>query len=123
MNKTLKSSLTTGLLMMSMNGATTASTILQPVAASTNMGEYFQSSPGDGGKPFAFSANHVIDQSGLGKKYTSMVDNFENYMASKPSAYHDLGRSSWSSEGIRSGNFDFSLGRSHSVNSFVIWNA
>jgi hypothetical protein len=84
--------------------------ILQPNAASTNMGELYP-------------ASQAIDQSGLTPGYTSLVDDFDVYIASNPTAHHGYGDNVWGAPyGIRSGLFDFDLGGNYVINAIVIWN-
>lgn len=89
-----------------------AGLILQPTAASTNMGSFT-------GQPI-----RTIDQSGLSTGYTSLVTDFDAYFASNPT--HNIGFSppnGWgSSVTVTSGNFDFDLGGTYTIESFALWN-
>jgi hypothetical protein len=97
-----------------------ASVTLQPVSASTDMGEYARV---DAAGTVVFSASHVIDQSELSPQYTSSVSDFDGYLASNPIAYHGLGSASWGSfEGVRSGTFDLNLGGDYTVSAMALWN-
>jgi hypothetical protein len=90
---------------------TLGAVVLQPTAASTGMGELFP-------------ASHTRDQSGLSIGYTSGVTDFDTYITSGPTAFHDFGDSVWSPpSGVRSGNFDFALGGTYLVSAMAFWNA
>jgi hypothetical protein len=98
-----------------------ASVTLQPVAASTNMGEYVGSDPP--GTPLVFSASHVIDQSDLYIPYVSGVTGFDSYLALHPTAAPAMGHASWlASAGVQSGNFDLDLGGTYTVSAMALWN-
>jgi hypothetical protein len=85
--------------------------ILQPAAASTNMGSF----------PFAGGPDSTINQSGLSVGYTSLVTNFETYIASNPT--HDSAPlNDWESTISPTGNFDFNLGGTFTIESFAFWN-
>ncbi len=84
--------------------------ILQPMNASTDMGEYY---------PLA----NTINQSGLSLGYTSLVDDYDNYLATDPYADHGVGSNIWgASEGIRSGHIIFELGGDYYIESMALWN-
>jgi hypothetical protein len=110
-----------------LDGEALAAVTLQPVSASTNMGEYVLY---DARGATVFSASHVIDQAGRSTPspgwdlyYTSNVTDFDSYVASQPTAYHYGGYSAWaSSEGVRSGNFDLDLGGNYIVSAMALWN-
>ena len=76
-----------GLVLVSLAGLTLAAMpaahagpILQPASASTNMGSDGSSSP-----------NNTRNQSGLSVPYTSLVTDFDAYIASNPTHNSDLG--------------------------------
>lgn len=97
-----------------------ASVTLQPIGASTNMGEYIGS---DVNGTLVFSASHVIDQSDLYPTYISNVSDFDSYLALNPAAEHGFGNAIWgASAGVQSGNFDLDLGGSYTVNAMALWN-
>jgi hypothetical protein len=86
--------------------------ILQPAAASTNMGT-FRGSP-----------DNTRNQSGLSAGYTSLVTDFDAYIASNPThnTVSEAGASnSWLSPSA-TGNFDFALGGTFTIQSFAFWN-
>lgn len=93
--------------------AAQASVMLQPVGASTSMG----SSAGNPG--------NTINQSGLSVGYTSLVTDFDAYIASNPThnGFSDPNTTAWISL-IRSptGNFDFDLGGTFTIEAFALWN-
>ena len=96
--------------------AARAGVILQPASASTNMG-----SAGGG-----ISPSNTRNQSGLSAGYTSQVTDFDAYIAGNPT--HDItignGSTVWASAtGTTTGNFDFALGGTFTVESFALWNA
>lgn len=90
-----------------------ASVVLQPVGASTSMGS-------SGGNP-----GNTINQSGLSVGYISLVTDFDAYIASNPTHNGDNSPSTtnWTSL-IRSptGNFDFDLGGTFTIEAFALWN-
>lgn len=101
----------------------TASVTLQPVSASTNMGELVLRDA-DGSIVVFAAASHVIDQSALTPRYTSKVSDFDSYINSHPTANHGFGAAAWGSPaGVRSGTFDLNLGGDYKVNSMALWNA
>ncbi|MCO6042533.1 hypothetical protein NG895_01300 [Aeoliella sp. ICT_H6.2] len=89
-----------------------ASIVLQPVGASTDMG-----TDSNG----AFSTTNVIDQSGLSTSYTSLVTDFDAYIASNPTHDSAPSRNTWESVNP-TGNFDFDLGGTYTISSFALWN-
>jgi hypothetical protein len=86
-----------------------ADTILQPASASTDMGS-FNSSP-----------DNVRNQSGLSAPYVSGVTDFAAYLASKPT--HDSSNigNIWVSGAGTTGNFDFGLGGTFTLDAFALW--
>ena len=98
------------LLMTCLSGVAEAEIILQPVAASTNMGEYF---------PII----NIINQSGLSNGYTSLVTDFDSYIASNPTAFHGVGSNVWGApSGVRAGFIDLDLGGSYVIDKLALWN-
>jgi hypothetical protein len=110
----VKTTLTTLALAAALLGlapAAQAGLILQPASASTDMG-YLFSIPDD-----------VRNQSGLRVGYTSGVTDFNTYIASNPIHNGTLDPSSvWVSAFLKTGNFDFALGGTFTVQSFALWN-
>ena len=87
-----------------------AGVILQPASASTNMGG-------------SFPPGNTRNQSGLSAGYTSGVTDFDAYLASNPTHNSLLFANNWiSAEGSTSGNFDFALGGTFTLESFALWN-
>jgi PEP-CTERM motif len=87
-----------------------ADLILEPAAASTNMGT------ADG------SPDNARNQSGLRAGYTSLVTDFDTYIASNPT--HNIiptAENVWVST-IPTGNFGFDLGGTFTIQSFALWN-
>ncbi len=114
MNKRLLTALTrtavTVCSLTSLAGHASAATILQPASASTNMGELFP-------------AARAISKSALSVGYTTLVTNFDTYLASGPTSVHGNGTNIWGSTlGVRSGHFDLALGGSYLVSSIAFWN-
>jgi hypothetical protein len=94
--------------------AAQAGIILQPASASTDMGNFNGTSV----------PNNVIIQSGLSTGYTSLVTDFDSYIASKPTHNSNSDANIWRSAfQTTKGNFDFSLGGTHTIASFALWNA
>lgn len=104
----------TGLAMVSglfcMAAQSEAATILQPAGASTNMGNGIAALP-----------VYTIDQSGLSSGYTSLVTDFDTYIASNPLYSQSVPSSAWTSQFL-TGNFDFDLGGSFLIDRFALWN-
>ena len=91
--------------------ATFAGVIIQPAAASTDMG----TSVG--------SPDNVINQSGLLVGYTSGVTDFDDYYFSTPGHNSDDNNAIWASGSpFLPGNFDFDLGAMVLIESMIIWN-
>lgn len=89
----------------------TAGLILQPVSATTSMGST------------ASSPNNVVNQKGLSGRYTSLVTDFDIFVAATTHRGNDLNHDSWHSlSGNTTGTFDFDLGGSHSIQSMALWN-
>ncbi len=94
-----------------LSGQARAGVILQPASASTNMGT-FDGSPDD-----------TRNQSGLSAGYTSGVTDFDAYVASNPThASNDFANDWISAGGFPTGNFDFALGGTFTIQSFALWN-
>src|SRR5262249_11316039 len=88
-----------------------AGLILQPAAASTDIG----SIPGGG-------PDSPRNQSGLSAGYTSLVTDFAAYLAGNPTHNMANGANGWFSfNGTVTGNFDFDLGGSFTIESFALW--
>jgi len=70
---------------------------------------------------FTTSPTNTINQSGLSTGYTSLVTDFDAYIAGNPS--HDNNLSTiWSSDPTTiTGNFDFALGSSFTIQSLALW--
>ena len=93
------------------SSATFAGVIIQPVAASTDLGTSVGS-----------SAN-VINQSGLSVGYTSGITDFDDYYFSTPGHNSDDNGAIWASASpFVPGNFDFALGSMVLIESMMIWN-
>lgn len=91
---------------------TRATVLVQPISATTNMGAF----PGS-------SASNTINQSGLSAGYLSAVTEFNSYIASNPTHDSVTNSNIWvSSSGSTVGNFDFALGTTYTIGSFVLWN-
>ncbi len=90
-------------------GPACAGVILQPAAASTNMGAYFPTV-------------QAHDKSGLSANYTSLVDDFDTYLAGNPTAQTGASRIWGSAEGVRSGTLTFDLGAAYTLTSMALWN-
>jgi hypothetical protein len=102
-----------GLLALALAAPARADFILQPAGASTNMGQL---------PPHDYSPVHVRDQSGLSVGYTSLVTDFDTYIASNPTHFSASTAFSWLSNNIVTGNFDFNLGGTFTIQSFALWN-
>ncbi len=88
-----------------------AGVILQPASASTDMGVFTTTVP-----------NNVRDQSGLSAPYTSLVTDFDTYIASNPTHNSSPAAHVWASaQGKPTGNFDFGLGGTFTLQSFALW--
>jgi hypothetical protein len=93
-----------------LGGDANAAAILAPISASTTMGELFP-------------AVRAINKSGLSVGYTSLVTDFDVYIAAGRTATHGSGTNIWGSTlGVRSGNFDLALGATYLVSSMAFWN-
>ncbi len=88
-----------------------AGLMLQPFAASTNMGT-------SGGV-----INNVRNQSGLlPSGYSSEMTDFASYTASTVHNSSSFGTNSWQSSSSVPGNVDFDLGGVHVIEAFALWN-
>lgn len=96
-------------LSLALASAGRGAVILQPASVSTGMGA-------------VLAAGQVVDQSGLSVGYTSMVTDFDSYVASHPSATATTGSVWTSSQGTRAGNFDLSFGTPYVVDAIAFWN-
>ncbi len=98
-------------LLLGLAPAARAGVILQPASASTDMGT------SDG------SPDNTINQSGLSAGYTSGVTDFDTYIASNPTHNTQKIANDWfSAFGNPTGNFDFALGGTFTIQSFALWN-
>lgn len=90
-----------------------AGLILQPAAASTDMGSLGISVP-----------DNTRDQSGLSlsERYVSLEEDFDAYIASGPTHDSAIAETTWRSPDDETGNFDFDLGGSYVIESFALWN-
>lgn len=86
-----------------------ADLILQPASASTNMGT------------LSGSPNGARDQSGLSVTYTSLLTDFDAYLAGNPTHNSGNDDNCWVGN-TATGNFDFDLGGSRVLLSFALWN-
>ncbi len=92
-----------------------AGVILQPSAASTDMGKV-------AGLPVEFRPTNVINQSGLSQGYTSLVDDFDDYLATAPSHDSESSSAVWTCEWRNNtGNFDLDLGGTYMVRALALW--
>lgn len=97
-------------MLLSLGVVAQAGVVLQPVAATTDLGH-----------SLAFSPDKVRDQSGLSGGYISGVTDFDAYIATNP--MHAAGNAHWlSAFGGLTGNFDFDLGGTFTVESLALWN-
>lgn len=85
-----------------------AGLLLQPTGASTNMGSG------------TLSPTVTIDQAGLSAGYTSLVTDFDDYISTNPT--HNLAPANNWLGLAATGNFDFNLGGSFTIQSFALWN-
>ncbi len=92
--------------------AARAGLILQPTAASTDMGSFNTTTVPD----------NTRNQSGLSTGYTSQVTDFDTYIASNPTHQSIVSAYRWFSAST-TGNFDFDLGGTFTIQSFALWNA
>jgi hypothetical protein len=115
--KTTLTALALAFALLGLAPAAQAGLILQPASASTNMGTFPN-----------FSPDNVRDQSGLSPPgYTSLVTDFDSYIASNPTHNSFSGLHAWfSATGTTTGNFDFALGAppggTFTIQSFALWN-
>jgi hypothetical protein len=110
--KTTLTPLALAFVLLGLAPAARAGVILQPASASTNMGNFPN-----------FSPDFTRDQSGLSAGYTSGVTDFDAYLASNPTHNSLSGLQAWfSATGTPTGNFDFALGGTFTIQSFALWN-
>jgi len=66
---------------------------------------------------------NAINQNGLSAGYTSLVDDFDTYIASNPThSVIPAPNNDWfSAPGTLTGNFDFDLGGAFTLESFALW--
>lgn len=96
-------------LLASLAPAARAGFILQPAAASASIGT-------TNGSP-----DNTRNQSGLSAGYTSLVTDFDAYIASAPTHNSFLDVNLWLAS-AESGNLDFDLGGTFTIESFALWN-
>ncbi len=110
--KTTLTPLALAVALLGLAPAARAGLILQPASASTNMGTGFRTSP-----------NNTRNQSGLSAGYTSGVTDFDTYIASNPTHNSGSAANDWDSAFANTtGNFDFALGGTFTLQSFALWN-
>lgn len=108
--------LTAAIILLPSTG-TEAGLILQPFSASTDI----QTSP-------LSSPDNVRSQSGLSANYTSLVSNFDHYIATNPTHQFSSQSDIWNGYNGGSGpppfpgNFDFDLGGLFAIQSLALWN-
>lgn len=103
-----------GILLNAFVSVAHASTMLQPVSASTTMGSYSTQ----------YLPTFAINQSALSANYSSGVTDFATFTASTPTSLNAGGSFNiwYSSQGVLTGNFDFDLGGLSTIDSFALWN-
>jgi hypothetical protein len=91
-----------------------AGAILQPLSATSSMGSYSAQ----------WLPTFAINQSGITPGYTSGVTDFDSYVAA--AATTNAGASSFGAwfgqNGVTTGDFDFDLGSTQTIESFALWN-
>lgn len=88
-----------------------AGVIVQPVGASSDTSTVF----GD--------VSHLRDQSGLSTGYTSLVTDFDAYIASNPTHNSSSLNNIWAgSRPDLGGSVDFNLGGAYTIESMALWN-
>lgn len=87
-----------------------AGVMLQPTTATTNMG-FFNTY-----EPF-----RTIDQSGLAATYTSGVTDFATFASTTGTVNGGSSFTGWYSQGSTTGNFDFGLGGTYTIDGFALW--
>jgi hypothetical protein len=98
-------------VVFAMAPAARAGAILQPAGASTNMGTLASSGPGN-----------VRNQSGLSTGYISLSTDFDAYIGGNPTHNGLPSANFWASNFIATGDFDFDLGGTFTIESFALWN-
>lgn len=94
--------------------AFSAGVMLQPLAASTNMGFFNSSSQ--------YDPSNTINQSGLTANYVSGVTDFDSFVTSTTTDSGGSGNRIWYADtGNVTGNFDFDLGGTFTIDSFALW--
>jgi hypothetical protein len=87
-------------------------TILQPTAATSSLGSFSTQ----------YLPVYAIDQSALSATYVSGVTDFDAFVATTNTVNGGGGLNTWySSSGVVTGNFDFSLGGPVTIESFALW--
>lgn len=87
-----------------------AGIMLQPTAASTNMGHFN-----------TFDPIYAIDQSGLSANYSTGVTDFDAFTTSTTTVLGGSSFNTWFSQTSTTGNFDFDLGGAFVIESFALW--
>ena len=86
--------------------------MLEPISATTNMGNF----------NVTYLPTYAIDQSGLAAPYISGVTAFTPYVSTTGTVSGGGSLNTWySSANTTTGNFDFYLGVSHTIDAFVYW--
>lgn len=90
-----------------------AGTMLQPISATSGMGNYNAQ----------YLPAFALDQSGLAATYTSGLTDFDTFTAATNTVSGGSSFNSWySAQGVLTGNFDFFLGSVVTIESFALWN-
>ncbi len=84
--------------------------VIQPTAVSTNS------------QVIVGALDHIRNQSGLSAGYTSLVTNFDTYVGSGPTTQSLSPVDNFMSFLTSSGNVDFNLGGTFTIESFALWN-
>jgi hypothetical protein len=67
--------------------------------------------------------SNMTNISSIRSSYSSLSTDFDSYVASQPTAAHGSGANIWSSSsGVRSGNFDLTLGGTYLLDGVAFWN-
>lgn len=89
-----------------------AGVIIQPDSATSGMGAGLGTDP-----------ERVINQSGLSSGYSDGATDFDTYIASNPTHASNFLTNIWiSGSGVSTGDFDFDLGDTFTIESFALWN-
>ncbi len=87
-----------------------AGTLWQPVGVSTDMGSFA-----------TFEPIYAIDQSGLAVGYVSGVTDFDAFVGATATVNGGASFTTWFSQTSITGNFDFDLGQTVTIESFALW--